>query len=224
MKRARNNQSCRICRLRPRKRPRCFDQNPVGQKVLSLLRLEAAPPCMQVCQLEQWMAFAMLIAAAAVFMMLEGGITAPYGRFSLQACKMWPKMDNRMAWMVSWTSQNGSYMWPVQHLKSVNACEDAGDVELPGAMLAAASAPEDAAPGAASLSSSLLLQVLPLPPPAPPKQSHTPSCVGSCFHVHSIQWPPAGVFVAAQMHQLGQRLQPSKWYTAAGQQPDLLLR
>ena len=147
---------------------------------------------MQVCQLEQWMACAMLVAAAAVFMMLKSGITAPYGRFSAQASKMWPRMDNRMAWVVSWTLQDGSCMWPPQHLKSVVACKDAGDVELPGAMLAAASAPQDAAPDAAPLPISLLLQVLPLPPPASPKQSHTPSCVGSCFHVHSIQWRPAG--------------------------------
>ena len=65
---------------------------------------------MQVCQLEQWMAYAMLIAAAAVFMMLKSGITAPYGRFSAQACKMWPRVDNRIAWMVSWTLRNGAYI------------------------------------------------------------------------------------------------------------------
>ena len=177
---------------------------------------------MQVCQLEQWMACAMLVAASAVFMMLKSGITAPYGRFSAQACKMWPRVDNRMAWMVSWTLQNSSYTWHnISNVWLPVKTQEMWSFLVPCWLLLEHRRlpPLQLLPFLAHyFYRSFLYPLLLRPSKATPLHVWAAASMFTAYNgLLQVCW-------AAQMHQLGHQLQPSKCHTAAGHQPDLLLR
>ena len=63
---------------------------------------------MHVCDLERWLTTAMLLSAMAVFAVLMSGMRATYGKFNQQAHRRWPKIGNRLAWMVRVRFWDGS--------------------------------------------------------------------------------------------------------------------